>query len=84
MMNLPSSETCQLLRNLKTEIGAGEILVTGSQADRAYNRAIEHACDIIDAYIEGRSLFQMTAAYAASTPARPYSRQGIANTREAL
>lgn len=60
-MRRPNSETCQLLRNLKTEIGAAEISLPGSQADRAHNRAIDRACEIIDAYIQGRSLFQRSA-----------------------
>lgn len=83
-MRAPNAETCQLLRDLKTEIGAAEIRVTGSQADRAHNRAIEYACTLIDAYMQGGSIFQQTKDFMASTSARPYSRQGIANKREAL
>jgi len=83
-MRAPNVETCQLLRDLKTEIGAAEIRVTGSQADRAYNRAIEYACALIDSYLEGGSIFQQTKAFMASTAAQPYSRQGIANKKGSL
>jgi len=69
-MRAPNAETCKLLRDLKTEIGAAELRVTGSQADRAHNRAIEYACSIIDSYLDGGSIFQRNKDYAASTAVR--------------
>ena len=57
----PNTETIETLRNIKTEIGAGMVLVPLTAAERAHNNACERANHIISNYIEGYGLFQMTA-----------------------
>jgi hypothetical protein len=53
-------ETVEILRNIKTEIGAGMVLFPKSEAERAHNNACARANAIITNYQEGYGLFQMT------------------------
>jgi hypothetical protein len=61
-MSQPSPEIIETLRNIKTEIGAGMVLIPRSLAEQAHNNACERANAIIQNYIEGFGLFQMTRA----------------------
>ena len=48
-------------RGMKTEIGAGGVLIPKSDADRAWNSANERAIRIIEMYEQNNGLFQATA-----------------------
>jgi hypothetical protein len=58
-MNKPSTETCSLLRDIKTEIGSRIIEKPRYQTHRAHNEAMEEVLSIVDKYLEGRSVFQV-------------------------
>ena len=58
-MSRPSAETIEILRNIKTEIGAGMILFPRGDAERGFNIACGRANDIITNYERGYGLFQM-------------------------
>jgi len=59
---VPSPETLEILRNIRTEIGAGMVLKLGplSQLEQVHNNACERAKSIIENYMNGYGLFQMT------------------------
>jgi hypothetical protein len=59
-MTKPTADTIEILRNIKTEIGAGMMLFPKTQAEHAHNNACERANSIIDNYMGGFGLFQMT------------------------
>ncbi len=59
-MAKPSEETREILRNIKTEIGAGMVLIPRTEAEHAHNNACERAKAIISNYYDGCGLFQMT------------------------
>jgi hypothetical protein len=61
----PSTETCTLLRDLKTEIGSRILLRPRFQAHRARNEALEDVCSIIDSYLEGKSRGALRSAESA-------------------
>jgi len=55
----PDAKTIEILRNIKTEIGAGMVMFPKSEAERAHNNACDRANTIITNYQEGYGLFQM-------------------------
>lgn len=59
-MAKPSAEMIEILRGIRTEIGAGMVMFPKSEAEHAHNNACERANTIIFNYIEGYGLFQMT------------------------
>ena len=56
----PNEETLEILRNIRTEIGAGKVLFPKTEAERAHNNACDRANTIISNYAQGFGLFQMT------------------------
>jgi len=50
----------EVLGWIKTEIGAGKVLVPRTEPERAHNNACERALSIISNYADGVGLFQMT------------------------
>jgi hypothetical protein len=57
-----SRETIELLENIRTEIGAGMVLIPRTPEERAHNNACQRALYIIANYKMGCGLFQMTRA----------------------
>lgn len=66
----PSADLIEVLGFIKTEIGAGMVLKLGpiNEAERAHNNACERANRIIQKYIDGFGLFQMTRKQKEATP----------------
>jgi hypothetical protein len=56
----PSAETLEILRNIKTEINCGQVMFPKTDLDRVHNNACDRAIKIVENYIEGYGLFQMT------------------------
>ena len=56
----PDDEALQILRDIKTEINCGQVLFPITVAKHAHNNACERAISIINNYMEGFGLFQMT------------------------
>ena len=66
-MSQPSAETIEILRNIKTEIGAGMVMFPRGDAERGFNIGCGRANDIITNYERGYGLFQMVR----DTPKEP-------------
>jgi hypothetical protein len=60
-MAKPSKETLEALRGIRTEIGAGMVILPRTVIERTWNDAHERANQIVQNYIDGNGLFQMTA-----------------------
>lgn len=56
----PHPVVVETLRNIKTEIGAGKVLFPTTDTEHAYNNACDRAISIIQLYVEGCGLFQLT------------------------
>jgi hypothetical protein len=70
-MAKPSEETLNALRGIRTEIGAGMVLIPKDDRERTWNSAHERANQIVQNYIDGNGLFQITAK--PKRPKRPKS-----------
>jgi aconitase A len=60
-MPKPSDETLNALRGVRTEIGAGMVLFPRTIEERTWNNAHDRANQIVQNYIDGNGLFQITA-----------------------
>ena len=67
-MSRPSEETLIALRGIRTEIGAGKALFPKTIEGRAWNNATTRAESIVQSYIGGYGLFQITAELARNAP----------------